>query len=114
MPSRLNLFDCHCDSVTAGKLLTGDGHLKIADAKRFGKYLQVFAICPENEYAYSHARRYIKKYHRLMRVLGMTEVLGSDGLDVPRGAILALEGADAFCGNLAAGPAAFTIWACAL
>lgn len=102
MPLRLNLFDCHCDSVTAGKLLAGDGHLKIADAKRFGKYLQVFAICPENEYAYSHARHYIRKYHRLMRVLGMTEVLGSDGLDVPRGAILALEGADAFCGNLAA------------
>ena len=37
-----------------------------------------------------------------MRVLGMTEVLSREQLTAPRGAILALEGADAFCGNLAA------------
>lgn len=103
MPLRYNLFDCHCDSVTAGKLLAGNGHLRIDDAERFGKYLQVFAICPENEYAYSHARYYITKYRRLMRVLGMTEVLDKNALlGCRRGAILALEGADALCGSTAA------------
>ena len=60
-----DVFDCHCDSVTAGKLLSEKGHLKISDTAEFRKYLQVFAICPEYEYAYTHAKFYIRKYKRL-------------------------------------------------
>lgn len=102
MHSDYKVFDCHCDSVTTGDLLNDKGHLRISDMKKYRSYLQVFAICAEHNYAYTHTDFSIRKYYRLMRLGGITPVTEKKDLNVEFGGILALEGADALHGKLSA------------
>lgn len=100
MHSGFNVFDAHCDSVVTGDLLSSGGHLKVSDMKKYHRYLQVFAVCAEHNYAYTHACFYIKKYRNLMKLLKIAPVLKKEDLNVNYGGILALEGCDALHGKL--------------
>lgn len=103
MPLNYSVFDCHCDTVTLRNLFHTNTQLKKRDIKRFKRYIQVFAICPENSYAYSHAVYHIKRYKRLLRLWGLSPITDANTLkNAGFGAILSLEGADALCTNLAA------------
>ena len=101
MHSDYDVFDCHCDSLTSTHIRRNNGHLKMRDIEKYRRYIQVFAICPENHSAYSFTKHYISVFHKMTRLCSMTEIRGKRDLSCSRGAILALEGADALCGNIA-------------
>ena len=103
MPLNCSVFDCHCDTVTLRNLFHTKSQLKKRDIKRFKRYIQVFAICPEENYAYSHAVHHIKRYKRLLKLWGLSPITDAKALESAKfGAVLSLEGADALCTNLAA------------
>jgi len=103
MPLRFSILDCHCDTLTVKNLFHTKAHLKKRDIKSFNKYIQVFSICPENNYAYSHAVHYIKRYKTLLKLWDITPVTDVNSLKSAKyGGILSLEGADALYTNLAA------------
>ena len=101
MPFLCKVFDCHCDTVTLKNLNHTNSQLKKRDIKRYDSYTQVFAICSENGYAYSHAVENIRKFRFLMKKWGIEHITDKNSLKNARyGGILALEGADAFFSNL--------------
>lgn len=103
MRSEIELFDAHCDSLTAKGIFENTAHLKRGDLLKYRRCLQVFAICAEYEYAYSYTMRYIGRFERLCRKWGFSPVKTRADLENARyGAILALEGANALCRSLAA------------
>ena len=53
MRSNFDIFDCHADTVTIKNLFHTKPHLNVRDMKKYPRYIQVFALCSENGYAYS-------------------------------------------------------------
>lgn len=103
MRSDFNIFDCHADTVTVKNLFHTKSHLNVRDMKKYHRYIQVFALCSENGYAYSHAVHHIKRFERMIKLWDLEKITDKDSLlNVRYGAILALEGSDAFAGRISA------------
>lgn len=103
MRSDFEVFDAHCDTLTAKGLFHTKTHLRLRDIKRYKKYIQVFAICADENPPFLHAKRHIRKYNALIKKWGMERIERRQDLkNAQYGAFLALEGADALHDSLSA------------
>lgn len=103
MRSGFEVFDAHCDTLTVKGLSHTKTQLRLRNIKRYKKYIQVFAICADENPPFLHAKRHIKKYNTLIKKWGMERIENRYDLkNTHFGAILALEGADALYGSLSA------------
>ncbi|MBR1969361.1 MAG: dipeptidase [Clostridia bacterium] len=103
MRSNFDIFDCHADTVTIKNLFHTKSHLNVRDMKKYHRYIQVFALCSENGYAYSHAVHHIKRFERMIKLWRLEKITDKDSLlNAQFGAILALEGSDALAGRISA------------
>ncbi len=103
MRSSFDIFDCHADTLTIKNLFHTKSHLNVRDMKKYHRYIQVFALCSENGYAYSHAVHHIKRFERMIKLWGLQKITDKDSLlNSQFGAILALEGSDALAGKISA------------
>ncbi len=103
MRSSFDIFDCHADTLTIKNLFHTKSHLNVRDMKKYHRYIQVFALCSEGGYAYSHAVHHIKRFERMIKLWRLEKITDKDSLLNARyGAILALEGSDALMGRTSA------------
>lgn len=103
MHSNFEVFDCHADTITIKNLFHTKSHLDVRDMKKYLRYIQVFAICSENGYAYSHAVHHIKRFEKMIKLWSLEKITDKDSLlKCSYGAILALEGSDALNGRISA------------
>ncbi|MDO4562495.1 MAG: membrane dipeptidase [Clostridia bacterium] len=98
------IFDAHCDSAVKRSLDGEENQFRCSDMLCFPAYLQVFAVCAEGKAnAFSFTEETILRLLRSLRKNDITVVKGRQEIfDTQRGAILAIEGADALHGSLAA------------
>lgn len=103
MRSSFDIFDCHADTLTIKNLFHTKSHLNVRDMKKYHRYIQVFAVCSENGYAYSHAMHHFKRFERMIKLWSLEKITDKNSLLKARyGAILALEGSDALAGRISA------------
>ena len=101
MYSQFEVFDCHCDTLTSTQ---EKQYLNFDEMKKYGRYIQVFAICAEyNKHPYFFAKRYIKKFNKLMHEEKFDIIRSSDDLkNCQYGGLLAFEGADCLQSHISA------------
>ena len=80
MHSNFEVFDCHADTITIKNLFHTKSHLDVRDMKKYLRYIQVFAICSENGYAYSHAVHHIKRFEKMIKLWSLEKITDKDSL----------------------------------